>query len=75
MKKSKKGKVITPKILNKEERQKLYEEAKPHFKDEWDAIEWELDHPSKELCDAVAKMAELGKTIDFSKFPTAVGEL
>ena len=41
MKKSKKGKVITPKILNKEERQKLYEEAKPHFKDEWDAIEWE----------------------------------
>ena len=50
MKKSKKGKVITPKILNKEERQKLYEEAKPHFKDEWHTIEWELDHPSAELC-------------------------
>ena len=60
MKKSKKGEVITPKILNKEERQKLYEEAKPHFKDEWDAI---------------VKMAELGKTIDFSKFPTEVGKL
>ena len=75
MKKSKKGKVITPKILNKEERQKLYEEAQLHFKDEWDVIEWELDYPSEELCDAIVKMAELGKTIDFSKFPTEVGKL
>ena len=75
MKKSKKGKVITPKILNKEERQKLYEEAQLHFKDERDVIEWELDYPSEELCDAIVKMAELGKTIDFSKFPTEVGKL
>ena len=65
----------TEEVLKEKERQRLYEEAKPHFKDEWDAIEWELDHPSKELCDAVAKMAEIGKTLDLSGVPTEVGKL
>ena len=48
-------------------RQKLYEEAKPHFKDEWDAIEWELDHPSKELCRLAGEAEEIYKKMDLSK--------
>ena len=65
----------TGEVLKEKERQRLYEEAKPHFKDEWDAIEWELDHPSKRLYAAVEAIAKTAKTIDFSKFPTEVGEL
>ena len=65
----------TGEVLKEKERQRLYEEAKPHFKDEWDAIEWELDHPSKRLYAAVEVIAKTAKTIDFSKFPTEVGEL
>lgn len=48
-------------------RQKLYEEAKPHFKDEWDAIEWELDHPSKELCRLANEAEKIYKKMDLSK--------
>ena len=48
-------------------RQKLYEAAKPHFKDEWDAIEWELDHPSKELCRLAGEAEEIYKKMDLSK--------
>ena len=51
-------------------RKKLYEEAKPHFKDEWDAIEWELDHPSKELCDAAEKLSQTFKKLDLTKIKT-----
>ena len=51
-------------------RKKLYEEAKPHFKDEWDAIEWELDHPSKELCDAAKQLSQAFKKLDLTKVKT-----
>ena len=51
-------------------RKKLYEEAKPHFKDEWDAIEWELDHPSKELCDAAKQLSQAFKKLDLTKIKT-----
>ena len=65
MKKSKNKKILeaTSEVV----RQKLYEEAKPHFKDEWDAIEWELDHPSKELCNAVKQLDNTCKNHDWSK--------
>lgn len=48
-------------------RKKLYEEAKPHFKDEWDAIEWELDHPSKALCRLANEAEKIYKKMDLSK--------
>ena len=48
-------------------RKKLYEKAKPHFKDEWDAIEWELDHPSKELCRLANEAEKIYKKMDLSK--------
>ena len=57
----------TEEVLKEKERQRLYEEAKPHFKDEWDAIEWELDHPSKELCKLAIELHKAGSNLDPNK--------
>lgn len=69
MKKANK-KFFISEIVQEKEYQRLYEETRPHFKDEWDAIEWELDHPSKELCDAVKQLDKTCKNHDWSKMET-----
>lgn len=54
---------ITDTILEKE-RQKLFESVKHNMKDEWDEIEWELSHPSKELCEVAKATREAYSNID-----------
>lgn len=39
----------TSEVIEEKERQKLLEEAEPHFKSEWDALCFELEHPSPEF--------------------------
>ncbi len=55
---------LPKKILREHSKEK---EVKPHFKDEWDAIEWELEHPSKELCDAAKQLDDTCKNYDWTK--------
>lgn len=39
----------TSEVIEEKERQKLLEEAEPHFKSEWDALCFELEYPSPEF--------------------------
>ena len=50
-------------VVQEKNYQRLYEAVKPHFKDEWDAVCFELDHPTpefiklgKELKNAIANI-------------------
>ena len=56
-------KTITDTILEKK-RQELFESIKNTIKDEWDEIEWDIQHPSKELCDIAKATREAYQDID-----------
>ena len=56
-------KTITDTILEKK-RQELFESVKNTIKNEWDEIEWEIQHPSKELCDIAKATREAYQDID-----------
>lgn len=57
------------------EREKLLENESEKFKYEWDAIEWELSHPSKKLAEVAKAAREAYKNADFSKITTLNAEL
>ena len=57
----------TNEVVKEKERQKLYEAAQPHFKDEWDALCFELEHPSPEFVAAGKRINNALKNIDYSK--------
>ncbi len=57
----------TSKVLKEKERQKLYEAAQPHFKSEWDALCFELEHPSPEFIRLSKETDEILDKLDFSK--------
>ena len=54
-------------VAQEKERQKLYEAAQPHFKSEWDALCFELEHPSPEFVAAGKRINNALKNIDYSK--------
>ena len=51
MRKSKNKKILeaASEVIEEKERQKLLEKAELHFKSEWDALCFELEHPSPEF--------------------------
>ena len=55
------------KVAQEKERQKLYEESKPYFKDDWDALCFELEHPSPGFIAAGKRINNALKNIDYSK--------
>ena len=57
----------TNEVVKEKERQKLYEAAHPHFKSEWDALCFELEHPSPEFIAAGKRINNALKNIDYSK--------
>ena len=57
----------TSEVFKEKERQKLLEEAEPHFKSEWDALCFELEHPSPEFVAAGKRATKAIENIDFSK--------
>ena len=57
----------TSKVLKEKERQRLYEAAQPHFKSEWDALCFELEHPSPEFIRLSHETDEILDKLDFSK--------
>ena len=66
-KSSKKILEATSKVLKEKERQKLYEAAQPHSKSEWDALCFELEHPSPEFIRLSKETNEILNKLDFSK--------
>ena len=52
-------------VAQEKEYQQLYEEAKPHFKDEWDAVCFELEHPSPEFIKALNELDNALANIDY----------
>ncbi len=68
MEKSKNKKILE--AASEVVRQKLYEEVKPHFKDEWDAVCFELDHPTPEFIKLGKELKNAIANIDFSKIET-----
>ena len=69
MRKSNNKKILeaTSEVIEEKERQKLLEEAEPHFKSEWDALCFELEHPSPEFVAAGKRATKAIENIDFSK--------
>lgn len=69
MRKSKNKKILeaASEVIEEKERQKLLEAAEPHFKDEWDALCFELEHPSPEFVAAGRRATKAIENIDFSK--------
>lgn len=57
----------TSEVLKEKTRQKLYEAAQPHFKDDWDALCFELEHPSPGFIAAGKRINNALKNIDYSK--------
>lgn len=54
-------------VAQEKERQKLLEDAEPHFKSEWDALCFELEHPSPEFVAAGKRATKAIENINFSK--------
>ena len=52
-------------VAQEKEYQRLYEEAKPHFMDEWDAVCFELEHPSPEFIKALDELDNALANIDY----------
>ncbi len=52
-------------VAQEKEYQKLAEAAKPHFKDEWDAVCFELDHPTPEFIKALDNLDNALANIDY----------
>jgi len=69
MRKSKNKKILeaASEVAQEKERQKLLEEAELHFKSEWDALCFELEHPSPEFIAAGKRATKAIENIDFSK--------
>ena len=57
----------TNEVVKEKERQKLYEVVQPHFKSEWDALCFELEHPSPEFIRLSKETDEILDKLDFSK--------
>ena len=57
----------TSEVLKEKERQKLYEAAQPHFKSEWDALCFELEHPSPEFIRLSKETTNIINKLDLSK--------
>ena len=57
-------------VAQEKEYQKLVEAAKPHFKDEWDAVCFELDHPTPEFIRLGKELKKAISNVDFSKIET-----
>ena len=64
---NKKNLEATSEVIEEKERQKLLEEAEPYFKSEWDALCFELEHPSPEFVAAGKRATKAIENIDFSK--------
>ena len=60
----------TNEVVKEKERQKLYEAAQPHFKSEWDALCFELEHPSPEFIRLSKETTNIINKIDLSKIKT-----
>ena len=60
----------TNEVVKEKERQKLYEAAQPHFKDDWDALCFELEHPSPEFIKLSHETTNIINKIDLSKIKT-----
>lgn len=69
MRKSKNKKILeaVSEVAQEKERQKLLEKVEPHFKSEWDALCFELEHPSPEFIAAGKRATKAIENIDFSK--------
>ena len=57
-------------VVQEKNYQRLYEAVKPHFKDEWDAVCFELDHPTPEFIKLGKELKNAIANIDFSKIET-----
>ena len=60
----------TNEVVKEKERQKLYEASQPHFKSEWDALCFELEHPSPEFIRLSKETTNIINKIDLSKIKT-----
>ena len=60
----------TNEVVKEKERQKLYEAAQPYFKSEWDALCFELEHPSPEFIRLSKETTNIINKIDLSKIKT-----
>lgn len=54
-------------VIDEKEREQLLEEVESTFENEWDAVEWELEHPSNELKELSAKICAAYNNSDKSK--------
>ena len=72
MKKSKNRKILeaVSEVAQEKEYQKLAEATKPYFKDEWDAVCFELDHPTPEFIRLGKELKKAILNVDFSKIET-----